>query len=99
LHWLAWLAQRLREKAQTDFMMEKLQPAWLPTPAQKWIFRIAVMLLVAIFQLLIDIPLGLLPRGRLLLAFEEKLQESVGAIGLSTNYYESISPRWSQSGC
>jgi DNA polymerase III delta prime subunit len=80
LHWLTWLAQRLREQAQTDFVIEKLQPAWLRSLAQKWIYRVTVVLLVALifamFQWLT--PLELLPKGRLLLACEEHFREWMG---------------------
>jgi hypothetical protein len=82
LHWLTWLAQKLREQAQTDFVIEKLQPTWLQSVTQKWIYRIAVVLLVALvfgmFQWLMALTLELLPKGRLLLAFQEKVQESMG---------------------
>jgi DNA polymerase III delta prime subunit len=82
LHWLAWLAQRLRERAQTDLVIEKLQPTWLQSLTPKWIYRIAVVLLVVLvfgmFQLLIYLTLPLVPKGRLMLAFEEKLRESMG---------------------
>jgi hypothetical protein len=80
LHWLTWLAQRLREQAQTDFVIEKLQPTWLHSRTQKWIYRIAVVLLVALIVRMFEwlIPLELLPKGRLLLAFEEYFRESMG---------------------
>jgi hypothetical protein len=80
LHWLIWLAQRLREQAQTDFVIEKLQPTWLQSRTQKWIYRIAVVLLVALIVRMFEwlIPLELLPKGRLLLACEEHFRESMG---------------------
>jgi hypothetical protein len=81
LHWLAWLAKRLREQAQTDFLIEKLQPTWLQSLAQKWIYRIAVVLIVAlvfgISHWLIDaLTEPLLPKGKLAPVFEEKLWEN-----------------------
>jgi DNA polymerase III delta prime subunit len=81
LHWLTWLAQRLKEQAQTDFAIEKLQPTWLQSLAQNRIYRIAVVLFVALvfgmFQWLINLTL-VLPKGRLLFASEGKLRESMG---------------------
>ena len=56
--WLAWLAQRLQEQAQTEFLLEQLQPTWLPSPAQKWLYRsgviVSVILIFALFQWLTD---------------------------------------------
>jgi hypothetical protein len=80
LHWLTWLAQRLREQAQTDFVIEKLQPTWLQSLAQKWMYRIAVVLFVALVVRMFEwlIPLELLPKGRLMLAYDEKLRGSMG---------------------
>jgi TIR domain len=81
LHWLTWLAQRLKEHAQTDFVIEKLQPTWLPSLTQKWMYRVAVVLFVALvfglFQWLISVDL-VLPKGKLLLAVEQKTRESIG---------------------
>jgi hypothetical protein len=29
--WLSWLAQQLERESQTEFLIEKMQPSWLPT--------------------------------------------------------------------
>jgi hypothetical protein len=86
LHWLAWLAKRLREQAQTDFLIEKLQPTWLQSLAQKWIYCIAVVLIVAlVFGIsvwLIDaLTEPLLPKGKLVPVFGEMMGGDVSHIG------------------
>jgi eukaryotic-like serine/threonine-protein kinase len=35
IHWLAWLARALSRQAQTVFLIERLQPEWLPAPAAR----------------------------------------------------------------
>ena len=34
-HWLAWLANQMKQHNQTIFHLEQIQPSWLPTAAQK----------------------------------------------------------------
>ncbi len=36
IHWLRWLAKQMVEQGQTLFLIERLQPEWLPTRAQRW---------------------------------------------------------------
>jgi hypothetical protein len=58
VHALAWLAQRLQEHAQAEFLREKIQPMWLHTPVQKWLYHIgvvvSVMLIVGLRIWLLD---------------------------------------------
>jgi hypothetical protein len=35
LRWLSWLAQAMSRQAQTEFLVERLQPEWLPTRATR----------------------------------------------------------------
>jgi hypothetical protein len=44
--WLAWLAQRMAQKAQTVFFIEGMQPDWLTDPAQLRLYTIGVRVLV-----------------------------------------------------
>jgi WD40 repeat protein len=44
-HWLAWLARQLSQHAQTIFLIEGLQPSWLATSAQKWIYVLGTRLI------------------------------------------------------
>jgi hypothetical protein len=42
-HWLKVLAKQMRQEAQTEFLIEKMQPkTWLLTRNQKWIYRLIV---------------------------------------------------------
>jgi hypothetical protein len=69
LHWLTWLANRLREQAQTEFLIERLQPIWLQSAAQKLTYRVGVVLIVAfvfgVADFLKDWLMGFVPRGKL----------------------------------
>jgi NACHT domain len=38
--WLIWLAQRMIVASQTMFLIERLQPSWLPTKRQKILYRL-----------------------------------------------------------
>lgn len=38
--WLTWLAQRMSQTSQTIFLIEEMQPTWLPSKAQRIIYQI-----------------------------------------------------------
>ena len=40
IHWLSWLAKKLRERSQTVFFIERMQPDWLST---NWSQRIYIL--------------------------------------------------------
>jgi hypothetical protein len=42
--WLIWLAQRTSQESQTVFLIERLQPNWLPKKSQKWTYAIVLWL-------------------------------------------------------
>ncbi len=52
--WLAWLAKKLKDKKQTEFLIEKMQPTWLEKSYQKWLYRVAVGLIVGLISGLIS---------------------------------------------
>ena len=45
--WLARLAAMLQRQGQSDFLIERMQPDWLQSRAQRWFYRGAVALLTA----------------------------------------------------
>ena len=55
IHWLAWLAQKMSEHAQSIFLIERMQPIWLQASAQQrhtiLSILIGVLLLVPCFGL------------------------------------------------
>jgi hypothetical protein len=51
LRWLSWLARNLTKQSQTDFLMERLQPNWLPKVGE---------FLVSFCLVLVIVPFGLL---------------------------------------
>jgi hypothetical protein len=48
--WLAWLAQRMAERAQTVYFVEGMQPDWLTDPAQRRLYTIGVRVLVGVIM-------------------------------------------------
>ncbi|MGK7878259.1 MAG: TIR domain-containing protein [Xenococcaceae cyanobacterium] len=68
IHRLIWLAQRMSQFSQTVFLIEGMQPAWLPVPAQQRNYRISVRLLILAIW-------GVLHIG--LLAFHHSLLEKL----------------------
>ncbi len=40
--WLEILALQLLQDSETDFLIEKMQPRWLSTPLQKWLYILAL---------------------------------------------------------
>lgn len=45
MRWLIWLAQRMSEEELTVFLIEQIQPSWLKTNFQRWIYRVTIILL------------------------------------------------------
>ncbi|HEY9909909.1 MAG TPA: hypothetical protein V6D18_20135, partial [Thermosynechococcaceae cyanobacterium] len=56
-HYLKWLATKLKQNNQTELLIERLQPSWLDTPAQRRSYALAVGL---IFGLVLAQILGLI---------------------------------------
>ncbi|MDX2096701.1 MAG: NACHT domain-containing protein, partial [Leptolyngbyaceae cyanobacterium bins.59] len=42
LGWLRWLAQNLQRTAETVFLIERMQPDWLPTRFHRWLYAIGI---------------------------------------------------------
>jgi len=64
IHWLSWLANRMSQHGQTIFLIERMQPDWLPTWIQRWtmVGGVAVMiglLFGMLFGALIGLATGL----------------------------------------
>ncbi|MEM8860311.1 MAG: NACHT domain-containing protein, partial [Chloroflexota bacterium] len=57
LCWLAWLAKRMMNASQTVFLIERLQPSWLPSKFNRVIYRLATVL---IFGLAFGLLFGLI---------------------------------------
>ncbi len=51
--WLRWLAKQLNQRSQTILLLEQLQPNWLPSVKQEWMYRWG---LLVSFVLLLTIP-------------------------------------------
>lgn len=55
--WLIWLAQRMVQESQTVFLIERMQPSWLGTRRQKWMYAGGIGL---IFGLMVGLAGGLI---------------------------------------
>ena len=40
IDWLTWLASGMIQHSKTIFLMEELQPSWLPTRRQFWVYAL-----------------------------------------------------------
>lgn len=77
IRWLSWLARKMKENNQTVFLIERMQPSWLETKAQRRMYSILVrlsvvlslwLIIVIMFRMLY-IPIG----GMLDLPFSEPI--------------------------
>jgi GTPase SAR1 family protein len=48
IHWLSWLANRMSQHGQTIFLIERMQPDWLPTRAQRRIVTVGVAVMIGL---------------------------------------------------
>ena len=46
--WLGWLARQLKSRSQTVFLLENLQPSWLPGRRDRWIYALTSRLASAV---------------------------------------------------
>src|SRR5260370_19225818 len=61
IDWLSWLAEKMREHAQSVFLVEGLQPSWLGTRARRGAYGTIVALsLWLIFELIFGLIFGLI---------------------------------------
>ncbi len=54
--WLSWLSKQMVRESETVFLIERMQPSWLNTLTQKWIYRIGTR---SIIGLMLGIIVGL----------------------------------------
>lgn len=56
--WLSWLARGMQKNGETVFLVEKLQPSWLLTCMQRWIYILSTRLIVGLlFGLIMSVGL------------------------------------------
>ncbi|MBW4545934.1 MAG: NACHT domain-containing protein [Symplocastrum torsivum CPER-KK1] len=48
MRWLTWLAKRMKQKSQTIFLIERMQPSWLQNKNQKIKYRIGTALIAGL---------------------------------------------------
>lgn len=51
--WLSWLARQLKQDETTEFLIERMQPSWLETSTQKWLYQIGLGLITGLMVALI----------------------------------------------
>ena len=88
LHWLSWLAKRMSEHGQTVFLIEHMQPDWLPTRAQQWRVTGGVAAMIGLLSWLLA---GLLVWGAELLT-GLLIGLLIGLLGFRIGYSEDIRP-------
>ncbi len=80
LRWLAWLARTMKERGQAEFLLEQLQPTWLPTTGHRWLYRIGVaaacVVLVGVAVLLVGSLAELVPDGPIISRYATMMRDS-----------------------
>jgi hypothetical protein len=46
IDWLSWLAQKMQQHDQSIFLIERIQPSWLSTSTQKWLYMASIILII-----------------------------------------------------
>ncbi len=46
--WLSWLAQKLFQHNQSVFLIERMQPSWLPSRSERWLYLLSTRAIEAI---------------------------------------------------
>ncbi len=46
--WLGWLAKRMSQDSQTVFLIEQMQPSWLSTRMQRWVYVLSSRIIQAL---------------------------------------------------
>ncbi|MGH7331884.1 MAG: TIR domain-containing protein [Candidatus Rokuibacteriota bacterium] len=92
LHWLAWLARRLHERSQSEFLLERLQPSWLESLAGRVMYRAGVLMSVALsFAVLLHALTLSIPGGRLTVLADEimlnRLRDVLGGQAVTAVHY------------
>ena len=68
VQWLSWLAGQMQRHDQTIFLIERLQPSWLATRGERWIYAVlsrqAAGIILGISEGLFLVVLGLLNLGQ-----------------------------------
>ena len=54
-YWLSRLARQLKQDNTKEFLIEKMQPSWLETPSQKWLYQISIGLITGLMVAMIYI--------------------------------------------
>ena len=76
--WLARLAAILARDGQEEFLLERIQPVWLQSAVQRWIYRAGVTVSVALVYVLVEgltgFLIGLAPSGPLRAAFRQQIR-------------------------
>jgi hypothetical protein len=52
-YWLSRLARQLKQDNTTEFLIERMQPSWLETPSQKWLYQISIGLITGLMVAMI----------------------------------------------
>ncbi|RLI48451.1 MAG: hypothetical protein DRP09_21450 [Candidatus Thorarchaeota archaeon] len=56
INWLSWIANKLLQYSQIEFLIEKVDPSWLTSKTQQWVYEASANLIVA---LLVGLPIGI----------------------------------------
>ncbi|MEB3310289.1 MAG: NACHT domain-containing protein [Snowella sp.] len=109
VQWLAWLAQKMSNLSQSMFLIEQIQPSWLPNKLENIFYRLGIVLagtLVIAFILFIGMTfdLGNIQLNQLnvialnIFAWGLVLFAYFGIGAIEINTFESLTWPWKKSG-
>jgi len=80
--WLSWLAGEMRQHSLTVFLLENLQPSWLPSLRQRWMYAISSRVSIAISWMILwwILSLALVPAYRQAMLAGMAITSLIGAV-------------------
>jgi hypothetical protein len=94
LQWLSWLARTTKAQGHAEFLLEQMQPRWLPSSAHQWLYRggVAVMcaIVVAAATYLVEPVRALIPDGPVGRQFQSMAARLAGDFVLTQAMFVTI---------
>jgi TIR domain len=94
LRWLSWLARATKAQGQAEFLLEQMQPRWLPSATHQWLYRGGVGVLCAIVvaaaTYLVEPLKALVPDGPVGRQFQSTVERVAGDFVLTHAMFVAI---------
>jgi hypothetical protein len=103
LFWLTWLARQMRQRAESVFLIERLQPDWLSTRAERYVYTAVSRLLGGaalglVLGAILDLAMGIIEGSAIgfFLALEDLFHRVIVgvALGLVSGLVAGLGDAW-----